>query len=722
MFILKARLFSLRTRNLTCLRCFVNPARALIDAFFDERDRWFLWLPVFMLVGICLYFAVSWEPSTLWLMLSPVLAFITFKARRWPQSLPSFAIILTICLGFNAAQLETWRLSTPLLDAPLKDASITGTLMRAEAVPDGSRITIKNPWIRGIPSEERPHFVRIKLKTAYKDLPEAGVRINIWGPLWPPSDPVAPHGYDFRKHAYYAQIGGSGASYVAPRVRTSKKKLPFFWDRFLVAFEKGRRALTLMAHERLSDPLKDMTATLLSGSQAGIDRDIMRDMRLSGLSHLLSISGIHVSMMALLIYVPLRFILALFPWLALRFPIKKGAAFAAIIATSFYTILVGADAPTVRSALMTGIVFFAIISDRKAMSLRLVALAAMAIMLITPSASMGPSFQMSFAAVLTMIAAFEKSINHSLKEGVEIQLPNWFQGAWRSFRAIVLTSLVATAATAPFTMYHFQTFSFYGVVANMIAIPFTSFWIMPCLLMTYITAPFGAAGWFIDGAGWGVGLVIDLAHMVAAWPLSHIPFPPMPAWILIVMTLGGLWLCLWKRRWRFVGALPLLLCLLYPLFYNAPTVFVANEDLAMAVKLEDGRFIVLGKKKSNFTTSQWRQQVGWPDTVYVPTFGEISFGEELTCDVEHCLYKRGNTSIAFLAPPEKKAKRKRPVSVCPKADIIIGFVGLSHCKSAVVIDARALLIKGAHSISFKEDKPVISYVRVRKETRPWSVR
>ncbi len=633
--------------------------------FFEERARWALWLPVFMLLGIGLYFSLKTEPSWPWLFLTPGLILPLLASRNIPALRPVLAVFLAFALGFNAAQVQTLRVAAPQINEPTEPVSIIGTLIRAEAMPDGARLTLKDPWIKDMEKEQRPDLLRMKVRTPYEALPEAGTRVNVWGPLWPPSEPVTPGGYDFRRHAFFMGLGGSGMSYVEPRVRESKYETQFFWDGFFLLFEGARRALTVQVYARVNGPEKAVTATLLSGSQSGIDPDVLQAMRASGIVHLLSISGVHVSMMAMLVYVPLRFGFALIPFVALRLPIKKIAAVTALIATTLYTLLVGADAPTVRSALMIGIVLFAILADRKAMSLRLVALAAAALMLWSPSAAMGASFQMSFAAVLAMIAAYEKRADAALLSlGQTQSTPEptrfhpWLSWPLRHGKDIALTSLIATAATTPFTIYHFQVFSFYGVIANMIAIPLTSFWILPCILLAYLFAPFGLAGWFIDGAGWGVAQLITLAKTVAAWPYAHIPFPPMPDGVLIAMIAGWLWLCLWQRRWRYLGLVPIFLGCFYPLFVSAPSVYISAEEPVWAVTLQDGRMAVFGKRKETFAIAQWRQRSGQPEALFFSAKHPPDFPGELTCDPVQCVFEKEGKRIAFLIPP-KKEKRKQ---------------------------------------------------------------
>ena len=728
--------------------------------------------------GIAAYFALPFEPSAAWFAASPLLAILTFAARRHLTAQPLLAALLAFALGFNAAQLETSLIKSPLLAAPTEPVSVIGTLIRAEAMPEGSRLTLKSPWIKDMPREERPKLIRVKVRTPFEDLPESGARVNIWGPLWPPADPALPGGYDFRRQAFFKQIGATGLSYVELREREARYPTRFFWDGFHLLFEKARRALTLMTFAQIQNPEeKAMTAALLSGSQTAIDDDTMQAMRASGLSHLLSISGVHVSMMALLVYVPLRFLLALFPWIALRFSIKKWAAATAIIATSLYTLLVGADAPTVRSALMTGLVMFAIMMDRKSMSLRLVALAALAIMLTTPSAVMGASFQMSFAAVLAMVAAYEKRLDATLgflqdptisvhTQGTqrEQHLPFGFRRCFHYLKDIILTSLIATGATTPFTIFHFQTFNFYGVIANMLAIPLTTLWVMPCLLLTYIGAPFGATAWALDGAGWGVGIIIDLARAVAAWPFAQLYLPPLPAWALFTFLVGGFWLCLWQGRWRYAGLLPIALTFFYPLTVTTPDVFIDADAPVWAVHLSDGTMAAYGKRDENFTIAQWRQQSGNPAVAYYSARKLPDYDKDLFCDGDKCLYEKGNVSIMFLMPPKMEKEKtsddvlippphgegkrlplqrqeqgrgendwepknkmentstREPPPTCPTTTITVAFIPMPPCPNTIMIDRAALDKGGAHTITLTPNAPpLITAVRQAQGLRPWSV-
>ncbi len=695
----------------------VNPLfSALFRPFLDQRDRWFLGLPVLMAGGVFLYFALPFEPSAFWLFFAPLSAGCLFLFRQKPALFVFGGALLAFCLGLNAAQLETKFLAAPMLEEKINRALVTGLLVRAEALPEGSRLTIQDPFIREKP-DFRPRFVRIKTETPLDELPDAGATVRLWGPLFPPGERVAPSGYDFRRAAFFKQIGATGFSYGEPLLDQAKESPPFFWDGFFLAFEKARRFFALKVLKRLSEDNAPLTITLLTGGQTGIAEDDMRAMRLSGLSHLLSISGVHVSMIALLLYAPVRALLALFPWMALRWPIKKIAAVFSIFGTILYTILVGADAPTVRSALMAGLVLFAVILDRKALSLRVVALAAMLITLAAPSVVIGPSFQLSFAAVLAMIAAYEKRLDKSGSEETASVLPLAF--VFRHGKDIVLTSLIATAATTPFALFHFQSFSFYGVVANMVGIPLTTLWIMPCLLLTYIGAPFGLEGLFLDGAGWGASLLLQWAHLVAAWPFSQIALPLMPLWAFGLFVCGGLWLCLWRGRFRLLGLLPLLGACFYPFFVTPPDILVAPDGKKWAASLPDGRLALYGERAEGFVATQWLQHTNRPEPVSLRK-GTRGATEALRCDKESCLWEKGAFSVIFLL---EKAAPETIATACASGATAIEapFLLPESCAAPVLIDAAALQKRGAHALTFAQNGVRLAAARTAWGARPWSV-
>lgn len=689
----------------------MSSVQTLITTFFEERNRWFLWTPVGIGLGIALYFSLPFEPSFVAATASFLLATLMFAFRRKTEVVLFLSLFLCIALGFNAAQVETRLHQAPVLDRKIGPAGITGRLMTAEVMPDGTRLTLKDVKIDKLPEDKTPLSVRIKVKQPLDAIPPAGSFINLYGQVNPPSEPVSPSAYDFRRQSFFMGIGASGWNYGDIRPAESSS-LPSFWDEFNLTFERTRRALAHSASAHLEGDAAAMVTALLNGEQTSIAKDVLTAMRVSGLAHLLSISGIHVSMIGLLVYFPLRALLALFPWVALRLPIKKIAALTAILFTSLYALLVGPQAPTLRSTLMTGIMMFAIIADRRALSMRLVALSAIAVMLIAPSGIAGPSFQMSFAAVLAMVAAFEKPLDEALGGPPPLSLPLWIRYLWKGLGGIILTSLVATAATTPFALYHFQNFSFYGVVTNMLAIPLTSFWIMPCLLLTYIFAPFGLEGWFVKGAGLGVEMLIALAQKVAAWPLALLKLPAMPDESFFAIVIGGLWLCLWQRRWRYAGLPLIIIGLLYPLYTRQPDIYVAESGLMWAVKLDDGQLASADLKHDKFTTSQWQQRNG--GTPLIDAHELLPEERQLRCDPAGCLYRHGPYRIAF--PSVDSAV----IEDCPRANIVVAPFLIRDCAAPIIIDSSSLRRRGAHTLTFQKDGLKVDFVRPARGLRPWS--
>ncbi len=315
----------------------------------------------------------------------------------------------------------------------------------------------------------------------------------------------------------------------------------------------------------------------------------MRLLPNAGLAHLLSISGLHFGIVTAFMFFVVRQGLALIPFVALRFPIKKWAAVSAFAGACFYLVFSGASIPAQRSFVMIAIVLLAVLLDRTALSMRLVAWAAVAVLAISPESLLGPSFQMSFAAVVELIAVHETT---ERRFQVWRGGAGWLRRGGLHLAQIALTTLVAGLATAPFALYHFNRFTAYALAANLLAIPLTSFWIMPWAVVATALMPFGLEPWWLHPMAWGIEGVVLVAREVAAWDGAVSLLPAMPAWGLAAISIGGLWLCLWTRRWRLAG-LPVIAAGLASIALSKPPdILVSGDGRLMAVRSGSGELMV----------------------------------------------------------------------------------------------------------------------------------
>ncbi|MDE1900247.1 MAG: ComEC/Rec2 family competence protein [Alphaproteobacteria bacterium] len=690
------------------------PLSILADAFLRERTRWPYWLPVAIAAGICLYFALPFEPP-LWAVAAPVpLALGAWALRHtsWPAAVLLFTLTLA-ATSFASAQIETRMAERPMLDRTTPPTGIQGRVAMTEIMPDGIRITLTHPRIVRVPFDATPEKIRVKFSgLTLADAPPAGADIDLYGQIGGFSEPVAPGATDFRRLGYFKHLGGLGWSYSPIKILDPAPPVLSWRERFALFFERMRKMLARHVYQHLSGDVAAMTATRLNGEQTAISPPVIEAMRIAGLSHLLSTSGFHVTIMALLIYFPLRAILALIPWLALRYPIKKWAAGAAIFSALGYTFLVGSQAATLRSMIMTGLAMLAITLDRRASPLRLVMMSAGLCMLAAPDATLGPSFQMSFAAVFCLVATHQRAWEFMTGD-FSAFVPEWMKSATAHLFVIARTSLIATAATTPFSIYHFQSFSLYGFIANMLAIPLTSFWVMPAILMAYLTAPFNLDGWFIDAAGAGVALTIHIATTVAAWPGSIFYWPAMPVYILIPIVVGGLWLCLWRETWRYWGLLPIAVGMMYPLYIPTPAFFVSPDGREWAARLDNGTLAVSNLDHDAFAVRQWQQRLGNVPALDVTALSPDD--KQLRCDDMGCVYRHGPTLIAM------PATEPAALEDCGKADIVIAPFLINRCAAPQVIDDHALWQHGAAAIYFDGNTPRIVQSRPARGARPWSV-
>jgi competence protein ComEC len=664
-----------------------------------ERDRLALWLVPGIGAGILIYFALPDEPPLRAGLLAVLGAAIAFRFARGARLIleAGAVLILSMALGFLAAEIRTRIVSAPILPHEIGLAPVEGRLLSVDA---GSRGRVKGLFavsgIEGQPPIEWPARIRISFRPGSDALiPGASYRLR--AVLKPPEGPVAPGAYDFARRAYFDEIGATGFALAPP------ERLPGVpASDGLALLERLREGLAARIASRVDGAASGVSVALVTGLRTDIPKEAETDLRNSGLYHLISISGVHMSVVALGLFFTLRLLLALLPALALRFPIKKWAAGLTILGTFAYLMFTGAGVATIRSFVMVALVFLAVIADRRALTMRNVALAAALILIVLPESVLDPGFQMSFAATAGLIALYE-NWRGNRGEGFSLARIGPY------FLAIVLSGLVAGIATAPFSIFHFQSATPLSLIANLVAIPVTDLVVMPAACLVYVLAPLGLDGPAIWLLGQGCALILLIAKAVAALPGAVQGIAAGPPAALLLIVFAGLWLVLWRTMWRGLAVAPALAGLW--LWVTAPTPDVLIDRTVSIVALRDasGRLGLIHGRGGSYEASTWLKRDGVQDAT--------RRAEGRRCDALGC--------VAPLAAGGLLAVSEDPASLdedCATARILIstGAVRRPCTGPALVIDRRQLAKLGPIAVFFREGSPEILLANPALGSRPWT--
>ena len=679
----------------------------------EERERWILWVPVFIGAGVALYFGLPSEPPS-WLGATGLVVTLAARVvvRRWSVPTTAAACLALAFLGLAAAQLRVALVSAPILAREIGKAAVEGRVCEVGLQPHGYRLYLDNVTIAGLAPEATPQRIRVRVAAGFSP-GQVGQRIGLTGRLGPISAPVAPGSFDFQRDVYFERIGAGGFAFGRPQPVASAEMVGG-----LQSLPCRLSALRLAIAERIRAVLPGDTGAisvaLITGDQGAISKPTMQQMRDSGLAHLLSISGLHITLVAGILFVTVRRALCLARAVALNYPIKKWGAIAALAATLFYVLLAGAPVPAVRSLIMTGMFLLAIVLDRTAISLPPVAWAAAVVLLVSPEELIGPSFQMSFGAIVALVAAYEATQTRRLHWRTEA---GWGGRAALYVAGLVFTSLIATLATGPYSIYHFNRIAHYGVIANMIAVPLTGVWVMPWAVLAVILMPFGLERVALIPMGWGVDGIIAIAGYVAGLPGAVSVVPAMPVAGLAIITLGGLWLCLWQRPWRLAGVPVIVVGFATVLLTRAPDLLISEDGRFFAVVAPDGRLLLSTAKADKFVTDNWLRR---SDTETVETLAIDGYdaGGRLACDSLGCIYRSFGRTVALVQQPMALLED------CGVADVVVSLepVRVPCHPTTAVIDRFDLWRNGVHAIWIGDDGSIeIRSVRELRGQRPWVV-
>lgn len=687
-----------------------NALHFLIDA---ERPRFFLWAPVAFGLGVAGYFALAFEPDWRLAVALPTAALLIWLGvGRWPLLSIAATALAMMAAGFADAKWRVEFVRAPVLMKPLNNVEVKGEVLRVEARPPrGQRLTIAVESIEGLAAGKTPAIVRVRT-LAKSSAARPGQRVTIKAHLAPPSKPALPGGFDYARAAWFERIGGVGYAYAAPQIdaQAPPQTLPRRW---LIAVENLRSAIGNRIRAALPGETGAIAVALITGERGGISEATNASYKNSGLYHILSISGLHMVIMAGAVFYLTRLLLAAVPSIALRYPIKKWAAAVGICGALAYLTISGGAFATVRSALMIVVIFSAVLLDRPALALRNVAVSALLIMIVYPESLFDAGFQMSFAAVTGLIATYEevrRRAKHTEDAHPVIRVMMFFGG-------IVSSTLIASVAVAPFAAYHFHQSQQYAVLANLLAIPVCNFIVMPAALATLLLMPFGLEAAALWPMGLGIEAMSWCASIVGALPgaVGHVPAIPTLAFALIV--LGGLWLALWQTPLRLVGVAAAAAGLLLAPFLPRADIYVARSGALVAVRGSDGKISALPARQARFELERWLEYDGDARTAEA-----AQRADGFTCDSIGCVAEVKGLVVSVARHPAAIADD------CAVARILVLDVPRPKgCDGPdVVIDYFDVLREGPHALFIDnrqgaaEPHILIDTVAAHRGTRPWA--
>ncbi|TNF61109.1 MAG: ComEC family competence protein, partial [Rhodobacteraceae bacterium] len=543
------------------------PGLAALDmALLSQRGHLLPWAPVFLSLGIGSFFALRWEPGgAVFALVGGIGALAALAAVLRPGGLAALAWALAlVAAGFCLAGWRSWQVAGPVLDFRYH-GPIEGRIVGIDrSASDAVRLTLDRVVLADMAPERTPARVRVALHGDHDagDL-TAGTRVMTTGHLSPPQGAVEPGGFDFQRHSWFLGLGAVGYTrnlllVAAPPGREG-------WD---MAILRLRLAATARMLEVLPGTEGGFAAAVTTGDRSGIDAQALDWLRAANTAHLLAISGLHMGLLVGFVFAVLRHGLALIPGIALRWDTRKLAAAVALVAATFYLAISGGNVATERAYIMAAVMLVAVMLDRRAISLRSVAIAALIVLTLRPEALLGPGFQMSFAATIALVGVYGVMRDR----GAQLPGPRW---TW-PVSGVLLSSLVAGLATAPVGAMHFNAISHYGLIANLLSVPMMGALVVPAAVVAAVLWPLGWEALGLHVMGLGLRWILWVAEWVAGWDgaRSHLPSPE--PWALPVLALGGLTILLWQGRARWVGAPLVLAALAGWLTPQRPEVLIAD--------------------------------------------------------------------------------------------------------------------------------------------------
>jgi competence protein ComEC len=692
--------------------------RAVLSAAFAREiaeRRLFLWVPVAAMAGVSLNMAADREP-VLWLpaLIALLTGALAFAARRRRLA---FAVLVGACAlssGFLTMGLRTARVAAPVLDH-IRIVKLKGFVEEIDFRPVGARLILRVEDAGDMPAGAAPRRVRVTTRKA-PDV-AAGDYVALTARLLPPSHASLPGGYDFSRDAYFAGIGAVGSTLGAVTPAAPPGDAPLAL-RFGAAIDHARNALAARVDKIIGGDEGAIAAAMVTGKRDFLSNDAKDLIREAGIFHIITISGVQMTLVAGIFFWTTRRLLALSPTLALRYPIKKWAAAIAIVGAIAYDVCTGSRVGTERALIMTLIVLGAVIVDRRALTMRNLGLAVLAVVALEPEAILGVSFQLSFAAVGALVAVLEARLAR-----LEISGDPFVPAPRAPKRGALMLHLIdkpiglivatfcATSATASFMAYHFHDLSPYVLIGNPLTLTVIEFFAVPGALIGTALYPLGldAPVWLYVGAG--IKFILWVARHIADAPGSTLHVRAFAPFALPFLSLAVISALIWRSWLLRATAIPFaLIGIIGAASGPRYDVIIAPSGEQTALRDADGRLGVIGKRFNAFAAEQWLSADG---------DGRAAAEARDTaapCDRYGCVGALPEGRSLALVEDRMAFEED-----CARADVIVSaLTAPAGCKAAEVFDERRLAETGAVGLAWSGDGFTLATDRSILEDRPWS--
>lgn len=599
---------------------FMTLLNAISDFFEEEKYRLPNFIPMGIGIGICVYFSLSNEPSFLLnccVFAITVIAFIAHKI--WTKQNQDISLISTIytnvyknvvnfilssafliSLGFLISQIRTMHVNTFMINEDIKKPiSFAATIESCEKTEKGLKFIVSDTkrkyddWAGNLCKKfSKLHLIWIgeKARESVSDY-TPGTRVLFRAMLSPIRSQAFPGAYDFRKQQFFKGISARGFVIKPPKILQNCEQ-----PTIKVYIEQLRHKIDKTIEKYLPKHTAAIAKALTTGNTAGITKQVRANFSSSGTAHVLAISGLHIGIIGFFIFWLFRVILCFFPRISMFYDTKKIAAIASWIAVLLYLQISGCSVSSIRAFIMHTIIIIAILLNRTPLTMRSVAIAATIIMLSTPEVIMFPSFQMSFGAVIAIIAYVES----------ELQMPKFLK--WLS--EVVAVTIIASIPTSIISVSVFNQLTLNSILANIVCIPLMTFFIMPMLMFALFLMIFGMARPIIMLAGYGIDLLAKIAEETAKLPGSLFVMHAPTNVTFGIIIVSFLIFTLIQHKIRFVGLLGIFGGLVLYFIQPLPDIFVSPHAKVVGIRTDDCVcFSHLGYFRS--MTDSWSRSVGF---------------------------------------------------------------------------------------------------------------